>query len=124
MNEDAGDLVERLDREVIERLRLAPPAPPPERPARPEKGLPDAELGSPTAEECGLFRREVRGLIFEGSRGRFALVRVGQPVTVWDTMRDAVQAGELLFGQAPCLVQEVQPYLRPLHGRHLEACRA
>jgi hypothetical protein len=43
----------------------------------------------------------------EGQRGRFALVKAGRPLTVWDTLADAARAGRLLFGTEPCLVQEI-----------------
>jgi hypothetical protein len=115
MNEDGGDLVERLHREAIERIIQGSPDAPPGPPVRDEVDLPDAAPDSPVVEEWNLFRREVGRLIREGARGRFALVKVGQPITVWDTLRDAVQAGDMLFGQAPALVQEIQPYLRSLH---------
>jgi hypothetical protein len=114
--EDGRELVERLHREELARLMAERRGEQPGQPAR-DEDLPDVAPGCPVAEEWGLFRREVARLIREGARGHFALLKVGKPVTVWDTRHDAVQAAELLSGQERCLVQESQPYLRPLHGR-------
>jgi hypothetical protein len=113
MHEDTNDLVLRLHREEVERIRNAP-LQQPECLALPAADLPEAETNSPVAEEWNLFRKEVSRLLSEGYRGRIALVKVGHPITVWDTLRDAAQAGRLLYGQGPCLVQEILPFLRPL----------
>jgi hypothetical protein len=74
--------------------------------------LPDVEPGSPIAAEWEIFRREVGWLISEGNRGRIALVKAGRPITVWDTLRDALHAAQLLY-EEPFLLQEIQPSLRP-----------
>jgi hypothetical protein len=122
MTEDADDLVLRLHREEVERIRgkplgLAPSLPPS------SLDLPEGEPDSPVAQEWDLFRGEVSRLIREGHQGRIALVKAGQPITVWDTLRDAVQASQLLFGQEPCLVQEILPFLRPLGLGENRPCR-
>ncbi len=114
MTEDADELVTRLHREEIERIRNEPA--PTERPAPSHPELPDVRAGSPVAEEWAIYRGEVGRLIREGSQGKFALIKVGQPISLWDTLHDAVQAGQVLHGQAPCLVQQVWPYLRPRIG--------
>ncbi len=110
MSEAQESLVTRLHREEIERLR-GTPLPPPELPAI---DLPEEPADPAFAAEWQMFRQNVARLITEGKRGRIALLRAGQPLTVWDTLPDAVQAARLLFGTAPCLVQEIQPTLRPL----------
>ncbi len=120
MTEKVNDLVRQIHKAEIERIRNDQPTPAPE---HPEEELPDAESGSPIAEEWDLFRREVMNLIREGGKGRFALIKAGQPITIWDTMRDAAQAGQMLYGQAPCLVQEIQPYVKALSVRYLQTCR-
>jgi hypothetical protein len=113
MNEEE-DLVLRLHREEVERIRGRPPEP--SEPAMPlSVELPEGDPNSPVAEEWRLFRQEVGRLLRDGYRGRFALIKTGHPMTFWDTLRDAARAGRLLYGQEPCLVQEVQPFLRPLH---------
>jgi hypothetical protein len=123
MNTNGRELVERLTREALERIGAALPVPPPERPARPDEGLPDVEPGSPIAAEWAIFRLDVEWLIGQGCKGRFALVNVGQPLTVWDTLRDADQAAQLLYGQQPCLIQEIQRYLPPLRLEGDRSCR-
>ncbi len=117
MPDEGSNLVQRLHEQAINHLRKEAGLPPaqPQTPVRID--LPDAPLGSPVAAEWNLYRHEVGRLLAEGSRGRVALVKVGQPITVWDTTRDAVQASRLLYGQELCLVQEIQPVLRGLnHG--------
>jgi hypothetical protein len=123
MPDNAEDLVLRLHREEVERLRGKPP----EQSARATAlsfDLPEGDPHGPLAEEWQLFRQEVARLIEEGYRGRFVLVKVGQSITVWDTLRDAAQAGQLLYGPGPCLIQEIQPFLRPLSMGYDRRCRA
>jgi hypothetical protein len=122
MTEDAESLVRRLHREEVERLRGQPlersePAMPP------SLDLPEGEPNSPLAEEWRLFRQEVGRLIHEGYRGRFALIKASHPITVWDTVRDAAHAAQLLYGQEPCLIQEILPFLRPLRVGYTGSCR-
>src|SRR5580700_8058454 len=108
MSEDDPELarqLEDLEREHLRKLLAPEPSP------RQLPDLPDAEPGSPIAEEWALFRREVPRLLSEGLQGKYALVKAGKPITVWDTLHDAVQAGEILYGPQPSLVQEVLPYL-------------
>jgi hypothetical protein len=113
MTDDAEDLVLRLHREEVERIRGRPLEP--SQPAFPPSlDLPEGDPNSPLAQEWKLFRQEVGPLLREGHRGRFALVKTGHPITLWDTLRDAAHAARLLYGQEPCLLQEVLPFLRPL----------
>jgi hypothetical protein len=123
MSTEGRDLVERLHREAVEQINAGLPEPPTERPARRVEGLPDAEPGSPIAAEWDLFRREVEGLIAEGCQGRFALVKAGHPITAWDTLRDALQAAKLLYGQQMCLIQEIQRYLAPVRLQGVRSWR-
>jgi hypothetical protein len=112
MTDRPEGLVTRLHREAVERLRGAP-LPPPE---PPPINLPEQPVDATFAAEWRLFRQAVARLLAEGQKGRFALVKAGHELTVWDTLRDAAEAARLLFGPAPCLVQEVQPSLRPRHA--------
>jgi hypothetical protein len=121
MSDDGRELVLQLHQRALEQLRLAPPT---ERPSYPAIDLPAARPGSPFAEEWELFRREVSRLLSEGARGKYALVKAGQPITVWDTLRDAVRAAELLYGPEPALVQPVFPTIRPLSTGSYRRCRA
>ncbi len=108
MSDDREGLVARLHREEVERLR-GTPMPPPELPAI---NLPEEPADPAFATEWQMFRAAVAGLLADGQRGRFALIKAGHSLTVWDTLADAARAGRLLFGSEPCLVQEIQPTLR------------
>jgi hypothetical protein len=114
MTEDGRELVLRQHREEIERLRNLPSAPRTECPEQSKLELPEVEPGSAVAAEWAIFQREVERLLQEGQQGRFAIIKGDQPITVWDTLRDAVQAAHLLYGHEPCLVQQVLPYLPSL----------
>jgi hypothetical protein len=118
MTDNQESLVARLHREEVERLRGAP-VPPPE---LPEIDLPEEPAEQAFAAEWKLFRQEVAQLLLDGKRGRFALVKAGHPLTVWDTLADAVQASRLLYGNGPCLVQEIQPSLRSFRVGYNRPC--
>ena len=124
MNEDGTDLVRRMHEEELERLRQEMSSPRPPTDQVEEVNLPPAEPGSPIATEWELFRREVAQLIRDGYRGKFALVKVGAPITVWDSLQDAAQAARLLYGEGPSMVQQILPYLRPLSMEAYRPCRA
>ena len=119
MTETGRELVERLHRHALEQLRGAP-LPPPE---VPEINVPEEPADPAYAAEWKLFRQEVAQLLVEGKRGRFALVKAGRPLTVWDTLADAVQASRLLYGHGPTLVQEIQPFLRSFRVGYSRLCR-
>jgi hypothetical protein len=119
MGEEQESLVLRMHREAIERLR-GTPTPPPELPAI---NLPEKPADPALATEWQMFRQEVARLLTEGQRGHFALIKAGHPLTVWDTLADAARAARLLFGSQPCLVQEIQPFLRPFRVGYNRLCR-
>jgi hypothetical protein len=119
MSDKEEGLVSRLHREAVERLCGAPASPP----ELPPINLPEEPADPALAAEWHLFRQEVAGLLAEGQRGRFALVKAGHPLTVWDTLGDAARAGRLLFAAEPCLVQEIQPFLRRLRVGYNRLCR-
>jgi hypothetical protein len=114
--ESGRELVERIHRQALEQLRSEAPSEPEVGQETPQIDLPPAEPGSPFAEEWEAYRNEVRLLLAQGCRGRFALIRIGQPITVWDSLRDAAQAARLLYGSEPCLVQQIDSRLRPLRA--------
>jgi len=123
MSEDGTDLVWRVHQEALEQLLQQPiQRTPPDDEVH--LNLPPAEPGSPVAAEWEIFRQEVVRLIREGNRGKFALVKAGHPITVWDSLRDAAQAAQLLYGEAPSMVQQILPYLRPLSMESYRPCRA
>ena len=110
MEESAGEWVRRLQGEEIDRLRAQWPFAV-TRPERIYPPLPEAEPGSPIKEEWDLFRSKVDELIRDGKRGKYALVRVGHPITVWDTLGDALQAVQLVPADQKCIIQRVLPYV-------------
>jgi hypothetical protein len=119
MTDRQESLVARLHREAIERLRGLPMT----TPELPAVDLPEESADPMLAAEWKMFRQAVAGLLAEGQRGRFVLVKAGRPLTVWDTLADAARAGRLLFGTEPCLVQEIRPSLRPLRVEYNRPCR-
>jgi hypothetical protein len=123
MKDSAYELVERLHREEIERAIRQRQVPPSQQPPQEYPGLPEMEPASLGEEEWNLFRRELGRLIQDGHRGRFALIKAGEPISVWDTRKDAVQAGQLLYPQVTCLIQQILPYLRPLRTGFIGRCR-
>jgi hypothetical protein len=65
-------------------------------------------------QELATYRRELARLLLEGETGRFALIHGDEVVSVWDTRRDAVQAGQDKFGLESFLVQQIQRESRSL----------
>jgi hypothetical protein len=78
--------------------------------------VPDLPEGAPLAREWKTFKREVYRLVFAGQAGWFALLKGDELCGVFDTQRQAQQAGEQRFGQEPFLVQEVQLSIPGLPG--------
>jgi len=76
--------------------------------------LPDLPEGEPLAREWKTYKREVARLLAEGHVGRHALVKEDEVVSIWDTHREALQAGRLQFGLQPFMIHEVQPVERPV----------
>jgi hypothetical protein len=85
--------------------------------------VPDLPEGDALAAEWRAYKREVGRLLAEGQVGRFALVRGDAVVSLWDTRNDAIQAGSERFGHTPFLVQEIQPFLRPLRVGYRRLCQ-
>jgi hypothetical protein len=57
--------------------------------------------------DCLAWWRELPRLVAEGEENRFALVREGRVVSVWDTYGDAIQAGYDKFGDRPFLTPKI-----------------
>jgi hypothetical protein len=85
--------------------------------------VPDPPPTDPYVEEWRAFKREAYRLICEGHRGRFALIKGSQIISIWDTLRDAIQAGHERFGQEPLLIQEIQLYVRTFRSGYFRLCR-
>lgn len=88
----------------------------------PPQDLPDLPPDSPYATEWRAYKREVLRLLAEGHAGRYALVKGDEVVSVWDTFRDAKQAGYEQFGMTPFLVREIQFTERPHRVGYLRQC--
>jgi hypothetical protein len=84
--------------------------------------LPDLPEGDSVAQEWKTYNRQVARLLAEGWLGKFALVKEEVIVSIWDTQRDTLQAGQERFGQEPFLVQEIQPVLRPRRDGYRRLC--
>jgi hypothetical protein len=69
--------------------------------------LPDLPEDHVLAREWKTYKREVQRLLAEGHEGRHALIKGDVVVSVWDTSRDAVQAGHSHFGTGPFMVQMI-----------------
>jgi hypothetical protein len=61
--------------------------------------VPDLPEQDALASEWKTFKREVYRLMCMGDKGRFALIKCDRIVSVWDTHRDAVQAGRERSGR-------------------------
>src|SRR5205807_626695 len=65
-----------------------PPAAPPERP----------DPMTLFAREIATYRRELPRLLEDDEAGRFMLLHGDEILSIWDTCRDAIQAGHQRFG--------------------------
>ncbi len=61
----------------------------------------------PLAREIATYRRELRQLLDAGEGGRFALIKGDEILSIWDTQRDALQAGCERFGLEPICVKKI-----------------
>jgi hypothetical protein len=116
MKETDDDLILRLHREEVERMRREGPLPPPvERPGIPHTDLPQASPDSPLFVEWDTYRREVGRLLTDGKEGQFVLIKGQQVVGLYATEREALDHGYRMFPCQAFLVHQVQkrePVLR------------
>ena len=109
-------LVEAMCREALRRQQEQNLPPPADRPkAVHYTELPEAKLGSPCASEWNTYRREVARLLSEGHEGRYALIKGGTIVGIYDTDESAREEGLRRYLLEPFLVQPIraeEPYLR------------
>jgi hypothetical protein len=61
----------------------------------------------PLEAEANTYRREVARLLAEGHAGRYALIKGDEVVSIWDTQRDALQAGCDQYGLEPFAVVKI-----------------
>lgn len=116
MTTTGHELVDQVHRQALEQLRLQPFSHLDAVKTPTDLSLPAAIPGTPFATEWEILRHELSRLLAQGNRGRFALIRAGHPLTVWDTLHDAVQAGELLYNTQACLVQQITPCMPSLRA--------
>jgi hypothetical protein len=55
-------------------------------------------------QEFATYRRELRRLLDEGHANRHALIKGDEIISIWDTQRDALQAGHERYGLEPFAV--------------------
>jgi len=82
----------------------------------------DLPEDDPLAQEWKAYKREVGRLLAEGHVGRHALVKGDVVISIWDTYRDAMQAGRQQFGLEKFMVHEIQPVERPLRTGYYRLC--
>lgn len=63
----------------------------------------------PLEREAETYRREVGRLLAEGHAGRHVLIKGDEVVSIWDTQRDALQAGRDRFGLDDIAVVKIDP---------------
>jgi hypothetical protein len=63
----------------------------------------------PLEREAETYRREVARLLAEGHAGRHVLIKGELVVSIWDTQRDALQAGRDRFGLDDIAVVRIDP---------------
>ncbi|MBI3823743.1 MAG: hypothetical protein HY289_13825 [Planctomycetes bacterium] len=59
-------------------------------------------------KEIATYVRELPRLVEEGHEGRFALIKGDEILSVWDTYREATQAGREKFGLDPICVTKIE----------------
>src|SRR5437899_336417 len=78
------------------------PPPAPERPAPSPVPINVTPEGLAALKRCereiATYRRELPRLLEEGEEERYALIKAEELLSVWDTQRDAIQAGCEKFG--------------------------
>src|SRR5882724_1554299 len=67
----------------------------------------DGRFTMPLEREAETYRREVVRLLAEGHAGRHVLIKGDEVVSIWDTQRDALQAGRDRFGLDDIAVVEI-----------------
>jgi hypothetical protein len=122
MSDQSEDLVARLQREELERLRANPSKPPrpPEPPSIHYTQLPDAPPESPITSEWNFFRRVVGRLLAEGHEGKWLLVKYEDIVGIWATEAEADAVRQERFPAQPVLMKQIlfwEPVLRSGYNR-------
>ena len=59
------------------------------------------------ATEIAAYEREVTRMLAEGGEGRWVVIQGNDVIGVWDSLDDAVQAGDDRFGLLPFLVRQI-----------------
>jgi hypothetical protein len=86
------------------------------------------EKVKPLQRELLTYFRELPRLLQAGEAGRHALIRGDAILGVWNTWRDAIQAGRERFGMEPICVKQIDPQdverLAQLIAREEARCRS
>jgi hypothetical protein len=61
------------------------------------------------AKEIATYLRELPRLLKERHKGRHALIKGDEILSIWDTEGDAIQAGCEKFGLEPIFVKQIDP---------------
>lgn len=61
----------------------------------------------PLEREFATYCRELPRLLEEGEGGRYALIKGDEVISIWDTQRDAIQAGCERYGLEPFAVKTI-----------------
>jgi hypothetical protein len=61
----------------------------------------------PLEKEAETYRQEVVRLLAKGHAGRYALIKRNEVDSIWDTQRDALQAGRDKFGMVDIAVVKI-----------------
>jgi hypothetical protein len=108
------EVVERLQREEVERMRNMPSSPPSERPTIRYSELAE-DKGGPIAREWNFYRREAGRLLAEGHEGKWVLIKGEQIIGIWNTEEEADQVRLQIFPMQHVLLKQIcerEPILR------------
>jgi hypothetical protein len=67
------------------------------------------ESCKPLEQEIRTYVRELPRLLADGEANRFALIKGDEVISIWDTQRDAIQAGSERYGLEPFAAKKIDP---------------
>jgi len=68
-----------------------------------------AEQWERALRDFATYRQQLPHLLSEGHAGRYAMIKDGQVLSVWDTVGDALQAAGERFGMEPAATFKINP---------------
>jgi hypothetical protein len=122
MDPNEEDLVVRMHRETVERLRRegVSPLPPYQLPTIHFSELPEAKPDSPLFHEWSFYRRIIGRLLAEGHEGKWLLIKNEEIIGIWETQADANAVRLERFLIEPVLMKQIlaqEPFLRIGYNR-------